>query len=79
MKLYNKARFWTGIAMMFVPILGAGIVLLALLDWSWLTERLLMVGFSITASFLWMVLAAILIWNGSIIPNPDKKKKKRRR
>ena len=76
MKLYNKARFWTGVAMMFVPILGGGIIALTFLNWSWLTEKLLLVGFSITAAFLWMALAAILIWNGSVVPIEDPKKKK---
>ncbi len=77
MKLYNKARFWTGVAMMFVPILGGGIITLTFLDWSWLTERLLIVGFSITAGFLWMALATILIWNGSVVPEEELKNKKR--
>ena len=68
MKLYNKARFWTGIAMMFVPILSGGIIALTFLNWSWLTERLLLTIFSIIAVFLWMALATILIWNGSVNP-----------
>ncbi len=76
MKLYNKARFWTGIAMMFVPILGGGIIALTFLNWSWLTETLLLTVFSITAVFLWMALAAILIWNGSIDQEGESKKKK---
>ena len=76
MKLYNKARFWTGIAMMFVPILGGGIIALTFLNWSWLTETLLLTVFSITAVFLWMALAAILIWNGSVAQAEESKKKK---
>ena len=76
MKLYNKARFWTGIAMMFVPILGGGIIALTFLNWSWLTEMLLLTVFSITAAFLWMALAVILIWNGSVVPEEDLRKKK---
>ncbi len=75
MKLHNKARFWTGRAMMFIPIIGAGIVTITFLDWSWLTEAILFIGLSSLAFFLWMVLAAILIWNGSVTPKENSKKK----
>jgi len=76
MKLHNKARFWTGIAMMFIPIIGCGIIAITFLDWSWLTEQLLLVVFSILACSFWMILATILIWNGSVTPKENLKNKK---
>ena len=61
MKLRNKERFWTGIAMGAFELLAIAIFALTVMDWSWLTLKVLV----ISAVALYNTIAGILIWNGS--------------
>lgn len=60
-KMKNKARFWTGIGLIVPEVLAMLIVALNLVDWSFLTFRVL----GCAAIVLYNILAGILIWNGS--------------
>ncbi len=60
-KMRNKARFWTGIGLIVPEVLAMLIVGLNLINWSFLTFRVL----GCVAIVLYNVLAGILIWNGS--------------
>ena len=57
----NKTRFWTGIGLIVPEVLAMIIVVLTLVDWSFITLRVL----GIAAIVLYNLLAGILIWNGS--------------
>jgi hypothetical protein len=64
-ELSNPARFWVGAVMGLFELVGLGLFVLNSLDWSWITERLLLTGFCITAVLLYNFLAGMLILNGS--------------
>ena len=67
----NKARFYAGIFLFGSEILGGLIYLSTLMDWSFLTEKLVLIIFVGLAILLYNGLAALLIWNGS--EHKDKK------
>lgn len=60
-KLQNKARFWTGIGLIVPEVLAMVIFALTIVNWSFVTFRVL----GVSAIVLYNVLAGILIWNGS--------------
>lgn len=64
-KISNPARFWFGASMFIIEVLGISIYCLTLLDWKWVTEKVILTVFIITAILLYNVLAGILIFNGS--------------
>jgi len=61
----NKYRFWTGAAMIGSEVLGIGIFLLTLINWNFITTRILVIGVSVLFLLLFNVLATILVWSGS--------------
>jgi len=65
MELGNKTRFWTGIGMGAVEVVGFGIFGLACLNWNWLTLKVGMLILGVSLIVLYNALAFILIWNGS--------------
>ena len=65
MELKNSARFWTGIAMGLLEVVAITIFGLTLLNWSWITERVVFGGMIILAVVLYNGLAITLILNGS--------------
>lgn len=58
MELRSKERFWTGITMGAIEVLGLFIFGLALVKWN-------IVYLSVIGIVLYNLLAIILVWNGS--------------
>ena len=79
MKLENKARFWTGAVMGLFELLGLTIFGLTLVNWSWLTERMLLIIFIVFAIVIYNFLAGMLIWNGSMKKKKDESDGKKRK
>ena len=65
MEIRNKARFWTGAIMGLFELLALGIYGLTILNWTWLTEKVVLMAVTISAIVLYNALAIILILNGS--------------
>ncbi|MCK9429507.1 MAG: hypothetical protein M0R17_05845 [Candidatus Omnitrophica bacterium] len=64
-EMNNKQRFWTGAVMGLFEMVGLGIWGLTQLNWDWITERLILTAFAVSAILLYNVLAGMLILNGS--------------
>ncbi len=63
--MVNRYRFWTGISMGAVEVLALAGFGLTLVDWTWLTAKLVLSIGIILAIVLYNVIAGILVWFGS--------------
>lgn len=61
----NPTRFWTGTIMGLLEIIGLGIFGLTLLNWDWVTGKVVLAAVIISAVVLYNALAIMLILNGS--------------
>lgn len=64
-ELSNPARFWVGAIMGLVEIVGMMIYFLSKVDYSWITEQLVLTAFSISAIVMYNIVAVMLVLNGS--------------
>ncbi len=64
-KISNPARFWFGASMIIIEVLGLGIFGLTLLNWNWITEKVVLYSFIGIAVILYNFLAGMFILNGS--------------
>ena len=60
-QITNPARFWIGVTLVSFEVIPAVGYALSLLDYSWITWKVL----AISAVVLYNILAGTLIWNGS--------------
>jgi len=64
-KISNPARFWLGVSFVGFEVLGLAIFGLTLLDWSWFTQRVVLIALVILGIVLYNIIAGMLIYNGS--------------
>ena len=65
MNINNKARFWTGVVMGSIEVLGFGIFGLTKIYWGWLTTRLATAILIISGVLMYNLIAFMLIRSGA--------------